>query len=107
MTIQFSDLDALQKRMIHRLAGEAEAITSTITASAKNPGELWEAVAFFRHHQRGTTEHAQLAARLRMGRTSSESILDAIQRISPDYRTLGQRILDDAHSPAENDVANR
>lgn len=105
MTIRFADLDARQKRMIHRLAGEAETITSAITASAQHPGELWEAVAFFRHHQRGTTEHRQLAARLRLGRKSSESILDAIQRISPDYRTLGQRILDDARSPTENDIA--
>lgn len=106
MTIQFSDLNALQKWMIHRLAGEAETITSTITASAEHPGELWEAIAFFRHHQRGTTEHAQLAARLRLGGKSSENILDAIQRISPDYRTLGQRILDNAHSPTENSIAS-
>lgn len=106
MTLRFSDFDARQKRLIYRLADEAATIASTITASAKHPGELWEAVAFFRHYRRGTPEHAQLAAALRLGRKSSESILDAIQRISPAYRTLGQRILDDAQSPTENDMAS-
>ena len=105
MKQQFSELDAIQKQLVQRLADEAETLTPIITASAAHIGELWEAQAFFLCYPKGTTQHARLADRLRLGATSSECILDVIQHAAPAYATLGQRCAseqDDQLSESEN-----
>lgn len=90
MKQQFSELDAMQKRLVQRLADEAETLTPIITASAAHIGELWEAQAFFLSYPKGTTQHSHLTARLKLGGNSDECILDVIQRAAPSYVTLGQ-----------------
>lgn len=105
MKQQFSELDAMQKRLVQWLADEAETLTPIITASAAHIGELWEAQAFFLSYPKGTTQHAHLTMRLRLGGNSDECILDVIQRAAPSYVALGQRCaseLTDLLSESEN-----
>lgn len=90
-TLKFEELDASHKQLVFQLAFEARTPTRFITDTATHTGELWEAQAFLMDHPKGTTEHEQLASRLRLGDASSESILDAIRRIAPDYVMLGER----------------
>jgi hypothetical protein len=89
--LNFSELDAHQKRLVFWLADKAGTLTPTILAAASLPGELWEAKAFLKHFPRDSEEHAQLVSRLRLGGTSSESILAVIEHVAPTYQTIGQR----------------
>ncbi len=88
--IKFSDLDPTDKRAVFWLADEAETLTAIITAAATNPGELLEAAAFMREFPKGTAAHTTLAERLRLGGTSTESILACIERAGPSYLTLAE-----------------
>ena len=92
-TLKFSELDAVQMRLVFSLADEAETLTPLILASASHIGELWEAKAFLKRFPRRSAQHSQLTDRLRLGSNAKESILKCIERIAPDYMTLGARIL--------------
>ncbi|WP_211454443.1 hypothetical protein [Collimonas antrihumi] len=89
--LKFSQLDPTHKRLVYQLADEAETLTPCILAAASHIGELWELRFFFDHFPRGTYKHAQLVSRLRPGNTEAGSLLDCIQRVAPEYATLGQR----------------
>ncbi|WP_426174235.1 hypothetical protein [Massilia sp. TWR1-2-2] len=88
--IKFSALDLIDKRAVSWLADEAETLTAFVTAAAVHPGELLEAAAFMKEFLKGTAEHSALADRLRLGDTSTESILACIGRCAPTYRTLAE-----------------
>lgn len=89
--IKFSDLDPTGKRDVFWLADEADTLTPNITAAASHVGEIWEAAAFMKEYPKGSAAHTALADRLRLGKTSAESILACIERAAPAYRTLGDR----------------
>ncbi|WP_147383953.1 hypothetical protein [Noviherbaspirillum sedimenti] len=106
--LKFSELDPNQKRAVSWLADEAGTLTPTILAATAHVGELWEAKAFLKHFQRGSTQHEQLADRLRMGGAGAESILDCIHHAAPAYETLGDRFaleLTDLLPELENGIA--
>lgn len=87
----FSELDASERRAVTWLADEAGTLTPTILSAAAHAGELWEAAAFLKHFPRGTTQHARLVDRLKLGRAGSKTILECIRLAAPTYATLGQR----------------
>lgn len=89
--VKFSELDPTQKRAVFWLADAAETLPPTILAGAAHIGELWAAETFLKRFPPGTEQHAQLASRLRLGGSATESILDCIRGVETSYRTLGQR----------------
>jgi hypothetical protein len=89
--IEFNTLDSAGKRAIFRLAEEAETLPTLITDAALHIGEVFEAVAFIREYSKGSPAHAILAARLRLGGRSEESILACIERAAPAYRSIVDR----------------
>jgi hypothetical protein len=86
--IKFSDLDFTDQRAASWLADEVGTLTPNIIAAAAHVGDLLEAVAFMKAHPKGTTAHAVLASRLRLGDNCAESILDCIRRAAPAYRSM-------------------
>jgi hypothetical protein len=90
--IKFSELDLTSKRAVLWLADEAETLTQHVTAAAAHIGEIFESVAFMKDFPKGSTAHTTLADRLRLGATSTESILDCVKRAAPTYRSLGERV---------------
>lgn len=90
--IRFSELDLAAQRAVFWLAQEAETPTPYITGAASHVGEIYESVAFMKDFPKGSAAHTTLADRLRLGDTSTESILDCIKRAAPTYRSLGERV---------------
>lgn len=86
--INFSDLDSTDLRAASWLADEVGTVTPIIIAAAARIGDLLEAVAFMKAHQKGTMAHTVLASRLRLGDNCAESILDCIRRSAPAYRSM-------------------
>lgn len=93
--VKFSDLDLSDKHAVFWLADQADTLTPNVTAAAVHVGELWEAAAFMKAFPKWTAEHTALAARLRLGDQSAESILDCIERVAPAYWTLAEHATDD------------
>lgn len=89
--VKFSELDLTGKRAVLWLADEAETLTQYIVTAASHVGEIFESVCFMKDFPKGNAAHTTLANRLRLGGTSTESILDCIRSAAPAYRPLGER----------------
>jgi hypothetical protein len=79
-----STFSPIERRMLFRVAHEANAMTAVITAGASWVSEIYESLVFLAYFPRGSVQHEQLSARLRDW-VPTESITDCISRIAPEF----------------------